>query len=69
MSKLDDLVKRLAHEINKLEIVEMYCAEITAYKVQEVREELSILSVEFQNLSDELEGEKENGNNEQNPAT
>ena len=69
MSKLDDIVKKLYHEINKLEIIEMYSNETTADKVQEVRESLSILSVELSNLADEWEGEKENGYNEQNPAT
>lgn len=66
MSKLEDIVNKLAYEIGKLEIIETYCAEITADKVNEVRESLSILSVELQNIADELEGEKENGNNEQN---
>ena len=66
MSKLDDIVKKLSHEINKLEIIGMYSNETTADKVQEVRESLSILSVELDNLADEWEGEKENGNNEQN---
>ena len=55
MSKLDYLVKRLAHEINKLEIIETYSNETTADKVQEVRENLSILSVEISNLADEFE--------------
>ena len=69
MNELKDIVYKLAYEIGKLEIIETYSNEITADKISEVRESLSILSVEISNLADEWEGEKENGNNEQNPAT
>ena len=66
MNELKDIVYKLAYEIGKLEIIETYSNEITADKISEVRESLSILSVEISNLADEWEGGKENGNNEQN---
>lgn len=66
MSKLHGFVEKLAHEANKLEIIAMYSDEVTADKVSEVEYRLRELSVELDNLADEWEGEKENGNNEQN---
>lgn len=66
MSKLHVFVEKLAHEANKLEVIAMYSDEVTADKVQEVEHSLRELSIELDNLADEWEGEKENGNNEQN---